>query len=101
MKTVYCDIVFAANFFSDFALLYLCARFLQLKPSKIRILISSVMACEMINTSVEAVVDLVTTKENPLAKIAKDCGSSASLILSFASLICGVIIFLPKILALF
>ena len=43
MKTVYCDIVFAANFFSDFALLYLCARFLQLKPSKFKIFISSVL----------------------------------------------------------
>ena len=35
------------------------------------------MASEMMNTSVEALTDLVTTKENPLAKIAKDTVSSA------------------------
>lgn len=65
------------------------------------ILIASVMACEMINTAVEATIDLVTMKENPLAKIAKDSVSAGSLILSFASLICGIVIFVPKILALF
>ena len=55
------------------------------------------MACEMINSAIEAVVDLVTLKDNPLAKIAKDTASAASLILSFVSLVCGIIIFLPKI----
>lgn len=65
------------------------------------ILISSVMACEAINSAIEAVVDLVTVKDHPLAKIAKDTGSAASLILSFAALICGGIIFIPKILDLF
>ena len=43
MKTVYCDVVFAANFFSDFALLYFCAEFLHFKPSKFKIFISSVL----------------------------------------------------------
>lgn len=65
------------------------------------ILIALVISCEMINSAIEAVVDLVTLKEHPLAKIAKDLGSAASLILCFASLICGLIIFLPKIVALF
>lgn len=65
------------------------------------ILIAVIMACEMINSAIEAVVDLITLKEHPLAKIAKDLGSAASLILCFISLICGLIIFLPKIIALF
>lgn len=65
------------------------------------ILIAAVMACEMINSAIEAVVDLVTVKDHPLAKIAKDTGSAASLILSFASLICAGIIFIPKIVDLF
>lgn len=65
------------------------------------ILIAVIMACEMINSAIEAVVDLITLKEHPLAKIAKDLGSAASLILCFAALICGLIIFLPKIIALF
>ena len=63
--------------------------------------IGLVISCELINTAIEAVVDLVTTKEHPLAKIAKDTGSSASLILCAAALICGIIIFVPKILSLF
>jgi len=65
------------------------------------ILIGLVIACEMINSAIEAVVDLITLKEHPLAKTAKDLGSAASLLLSFLALICGIIIFLPKIIALF
>lgn len=65
------------------------------------ILVALVMMCEFINTAIEAVVDLVTLKENPLAKIAKDTASSATLIMSIAAFICGIIIFLPKIIDLF
>lgn len=65
------------------------------------VLISMIFAVELINSAIEAVVDLKTTKEHPLAKIAKDTSSSASLILCCAALICGIIIFVPKILALF
>ena len=60
-----------------------------------------IATCEMINTSIEAIVDLITLKEHPLAKIAKDTASSASLILCLTALIGGLIIFLPKILVLF
>lgn len=65
------------------------------------ICIGSVIACEMINTSIEATIDLVTTKENKLAKIAKDSASGASLVLSIMSLFIAGIIFIPKIIALF
>lgn len=65
------------------------------------VLIASIFAVELINSAIEAAVDLITTKEHPLAKIAKDLGSAASLILCAASFICGIIIFVPKILALF
>lgn len=67
----------------------------------ILILTVAIFACEMINSAIEAIVDLVTLKDNPLAKIAKDLGSAASLLLSGLALVCGIIIFLPKILALF
>ena len=63
--------------------------------------IGTVFACELLNSALEACVDLETTKDNPLAKIAKDCASSASLILSIMSLIIAGIIFIPKIIALF
>jgi len=65
------------------------------------ILIAMVIACEMINSAIEATIDLITLKEHPLAKIAKDTGSAASLILSVASAICGIVIFLPKIIEFF
>ena len=52
---------------------------------------------EMINTSIEATIDLVTNQIHPLAKIAKDTASSATLVLCIVSLIGGCIIFIPKI----
>lgn len=59
--------------------------------------IGSVTSMEMINTSIEATIDLITLESHPLAKIAKDTASTASLILCFVSLIGGLIIFIPKI----
>lgn len=57
----------------------------------------SVAAFELINTAIEATIDLVTLKENPLAKIAKDTASSATLVLSVTAFCGAMIIFLPKI----
>ena len=54
----------------------------------------------MLNTSIEATIDLITTETHPLAKIAKDTASSATLIFSFVAFIGALIIFLPKILDL-
>ena len=59
--------------------------------------VGSVTSMEMINSSIEATIDLVTTEIHPLAKIAKDTASTASLILCIVSLIGGCIIFIPKI----
>lgn len=60
-------------------------------------MIGAVTASEMINSAIEATVDLVTSDIKPLAKIAKDAASSATLIMSITSLIGAVIIFIPKI----
>lgn len=59
--------------------------------------IGSVISTELINSSIEATIDLVTADIHPLAKIAKDTASAASLVLSIISLIGGLIIFIPKI----
>ena len=56
-----------------------------------------VFGVELINSAIEATIDLETTKDHPLAKIAKDCGSGATLIFSFAAFIGALIIFVPKI----
>lgn len=63
------------------------------------IMFGLVAGSEMINTAIEAVVDLETIKVHPLAKIAKDTASSATLIFSLASFIGALIIFIPKILS--
>ena len=55
-----------------------------------------VMALELVNTAVEAVVDLVTSEYKPLAKIAKDTAAGAVLIAAIMSAIAGLIIFVPK-----
>ena len=55
-----------------------------------------VMALEMVNTAVEAVVDLVTEERHPLAKIAKDTAAGAVLIAAIMAAIVGLIIFVPK-----
>lgn len=60
-----------------------------------------VMSLELINTSIESVVDLVTQDWKELAKHAKDCAAGAVLIASIVSVIVGLIIFIPHILKLF
>jgi diacylglycerol kinase len=41
-----------------------------------------VLAMELVNTAVEAVVDMVSAKTHPLAKIAKDAAAGAVLLAS-------------------
>lgn len=59
--------------------------------------IGLILAAELINTSVEAVVDLICPKIHPLAKIAKDTASAAVFVFSLVAFISGMVIFLPKI----
>lgn len=65
------------------------------------IIIGLVIATELINTALEALVDLVTSEYKELAKVAKDTASAAVLILALTSVIIGLVIFLPKIIELF
>ena len=65
------------------------------------ILIALVISMELINTAIEAVVDLITTKENKLAKVAKDTSAGAVLVVSVFAAFIGFVIFIPKILYFF
>lgn len=65
------------------------------------ILFGLVMGLELVNTAVEAVVDLVCPEENPKAKLAKDAAAGAVLICAIFAAIAGLIIFLPKLPELF
>lgn len=60
-----------------------------------------VLAVELLNTAIEATVDLVTKEIHPLAKIAKDCGSAAAFVSSIMATIICLFIFIPYIIALF
>lgn len=62
--------------------------------------IGIVIATELINSSIEAVVDLISPDKNSLAKVAKDTASGAVLVFAITSLIGGLIIFVPKIILL-
>lgn len=60
--------------------------------------IGMVLSAELINTAIEAVVDLVTLEIHPLAKIAKDCGSAATFVLAAMAATIGCVIYIPYIL---
>lgn len=61
------------------------------------IVIGMVLSAELINTAIEAVVDMVTLEYNELAKIAKDCSSAATFVLSIIAFVMGLIVFIPHI----
>ncbi len=62
--------------------------------------IGMVLSSELMNTAIEAAVDLVTLEINPLAKIAKDCGSAATFVLAIMAAVIGCIIYIPYIIQL-
>ncbi len=61
------------------------------------VLFALVMSLELVNTSIEAVVDLVTEEKKPLAKKAKDAAAGAVLMSAIIAAILGGIIFFPKL----
>ena len=64
--------------------------------------IFSVLILEILNTSIESLVDLVIKKKfSYLAKISKDCSAGAVLLASINSVIIGLYLFIPKINLLF
>ena len=78
---------------------------LKISLSNYVILISTIMSVlilEILNTSIESIVDLVVKNEfSSLAKISKDTSAGAVLLASINTVIIGVYIFVPKIKLLF
>ena len=60
-------------------------------------LLTCIMSIKLLNTAIEATVDLVTKEKRELAKIAKDTSSASAGIISIFSLIIFLMIFIPKI----
>lgn len=58
------------------------------------------LGVEMVNTSIEAMTDLITKDYKIEAKIAKDVSAAMMLVAAFGAVIVAGLIFLPKILLL-
>ena len=78
---------------------------LQISLSNYVILVATIMSVlilEILNTSIESIVDLVVEEKfSSLAKISKDTSAGAVLLASINSVIIAVYIFVPKIKLLF
>ena len=57
-----------------------------------------VLITETLNTAIEKTVDMITKEYSEEAKVVKDISAGAVLFSAIASVIVGIIIFLPKIL---
>jgi diacylglycerol kinase (ATP) len=55
--------------------------------------IAAVLALELLNTAIEAVVDLLTATHHPLAKTAKDVSAGAVLVATIAAVVIGYLTF--------
>jgi diacylglycerol kinase len=64
-------------------------------------LIFLVLSFEMINTSVEAMVDSVHVEQSELAKVSKDAAAGAVLLITILAAIVGVYLYLLPILTFF
>ncbi|MFJ7971369.1 diacylglycerol kinase family protein [Psychrobacillus sp. NPDC096389] len=60
------------------------------------ILICGMFVIELVNASIERVVDLTSPELHPLAKQAKDLAAGACLVYAICTVIVGLIIFIPK-----
>lgn len=63
--------------------------------------IGTVLAAEAVNSSIEAIADLVSPEYNEAIKRTKDLAAGAVLILAISAAIVGLIIFVPKIMEMF
>ncbi len=59
-----------------------------------------VIVAEILNSAIESLADHLSPQYNPKIKMVKDYCAAAVLIASFAALVIGIIIFLPKLLSL-
>ncbi len=81
-------------------LVYGISLWLNLSPRDFAVLtltIGLVWTSEIINTALEAVVDLASPHQHPLAKVGKDVGAAAVLISSLVAVVIGILLLGPPI----
>jgi diacylglycerol kinase (ATP) len=76
----------------------LCALWLRAPLAPVLLACGLVLALELLNTAVEALVDLVSPAPHPLAKIAKDAAAGAVLVASVFAVLVGAAVLLPPLL---
>ena len=81
-------LVLITSLFLDFSRLEFLMLFLT---------VSFVMVAEMINTSIEKTIDLITEEYHPLAKIAKNVAAGAVLISAINAVIVGYLLFFDRL----
>ncbi|MDR3269092.1 MAG: diacylglycerol kinase family protein [Tannerella sp.] len=78
-----------------------CFRLSVSEWATIVIAIGCVISAETFNTSIEALSDMVSPEYSENIKQVKDFAAGAVLIVAIAAIITGLLIFLPKVIALF
>lgn len=59
--------------------------------------ISLVLVCELLNTAIEKLTDLVSPQFNPKAGMVKDVAAGAVLVVSLCAVVIAVFLFLPRV----
>ena len=81
-------------------IVFLLGLWLQLPPRDWAVIILTaalVFSAEFINTAIEAVVDLASPDQHPLAKIGKDVGAAAVLVAALAAVLIGLLLLGPPL----
>ena len=77
------------------------AAWLQLDLAQMAVLaltVAAVLVLELLNTAIEAVVDLAIGRRfHPLARIAKDCAAAAVLVAAISSMLIALFLLLPPL----
>ena len=69
----------------------------KLELMALLVAISFVLIAEMVNTAIEATIDIATTSFDPLAKVAKDIAAGAVLIATVNAVVIGYLVFADRI----
>jgi len=67
----------------------------------ILLMVGLVWMAEFINTALEAIVDLASPKNHPLAKVGKDIGAAAVLVAAISAVLVGLLVLGPPLLQKF
>ena len=75
-------------------------RILKTEWCIIMIVIALVWAAEAFNTAIEKLTDHLFPEYHETARLAKDVAAGAVLVCAIAALVCGLVIFIPKIMVI-